>query len=210
MSCDMYEKYELGFLEEETFKTHLKDCATCSRLVQQDQIILTAAQKLKTPVEAPHLWDRIALDIETGGAGDVKKNLSPSHKMFAPVWVKIAASLVIPIMLVGFYLIFMTGKPSGLLTQKALTRVEKMEREFQAAILELEKRVKPKFDTLDFELAVNYREKLEIIDEQIKLCRNELERNPTNTHLRRYLLAAMQDKKQTLMEIAGSDDYRTF
>ncbi len=49
-----------------------------------------------------------------------------------------------------------------------------------------------------------YRDKLAVIDGQIEKCQEALERNPGNAHIRRYFLAALQDKKQTLAEALGS------
>jgi len=47
-------------------------------------------------------------------------------------------------------------------------------------------------------------DKLAVIDGQIEKCQEALERNPGNAHIRRYFLAALQDKKQTLAEALGS------
>ena len=69
------------------------------------------------------------------------------------------------------------------------------------AITELEETVKPVLKSIDVELALCYRDRLETIDEQINLCKKELKHNPANTHIRHYLLAALQDKKQTLIEL---------
>jgi hypothetical protein len=47
-----------------------------------------------------------------------------------------------------------------------------------------------------------YRDRLETIDAQIARCQEALAENPSNAHIRRYLLAALQDKKETLRELA--------
>jgi hypothetical protein len=46
-----------------------------------------------------------------------------------------------------------------------------------------------------------YRERLETIDAQIERCRRALELNPASAHIRRYMLAALQDKTLTLIQI---------
>jgi len=46
-----------------------------------------------------------------------------------------------------------------------------------------------------------YREKLETIDAQIERCQEALAANPANAHIRRYLLAALQDKKAALADL---------
>jgi predicted metal-dependent hydrolase len=54
---------------------------------------------------------------------------------------------------------------------------------------------------LDLELEFLYRERLEVIDAQIAKCREAVAANPANAHIRRYLMAALQDKKETLAEV---------
>ena len=55
-----------------------------------------------------------------------------------------------------------------------------------------------KFDT---DIYLLYRDKLEVIDSQLALYREGLKESPGNAHIRRYYLAALQDKKNTLKEI---------
>ncbi len=93
------------------------------------------------------------------------------------------------------------GQESGLLAGSALERVEKLEREYVQAIRELEKEATPHMAQLDMELMLLYRDRLETIDAQIERCQEALETNPANAHIRRYLLTALQDKKETLVEI---------
>jgi hypothetical protein len=71
------------------------------------------------------------------------------------------------------------------------------------AIEELEKQTIPRMASMNIELMLLYRDRLETIDDQIKRCREALSENPANTHIRRYMLAALQDKKETLMELAS-------
>lgn len=46
-----------------------------------------------------------------------------------------------------------------------------------------------------------YRDKLETLDRQIERCRAALEANPANARIQRFLLAALQEKKETLAVI---------
>jgi len=50
-----------------------------------------------------------------------------------------------------------------------------------------------------------YRDKLAAIDAQIDKCREALDSNPGNAHIRQYLLAALQDKRQALADVLGSE-----
>ena len=90
---------------------------------------------------------------------------------------------------------------SKLLAQSALERVERQERAYLKAIEDLEKMVQPRMSRMDVELALLYRDKLETIDTQIQRCREALADNPANAHIRRYMLAALQEKTKTLREI---------
>lgn len=201
MICEKYTQHELGEISDEDYQVHLKGCTLCQEINRQDDFILEQVKALKRPVPAPQLWARISGDLSSEKTRGQKIPALKS-KIFSYPLLKLAASFLIPILLVGFYFIFLKpGKPSGLLTDKALGKVEKMELAYMEAIAELEKVVEPGMNSLNIELALSYRDRLETIDEQIKLCKEELKDNPANTHIRRYLLAALQDKKQTLVEL---------
>lgn len=201
MTCKTYKQHELGKINDKEYQAHVENCALCREIIRRDDFILKKVKKLKKPVKATGLWERINDDLQ-----GIKRSLPevPAQKAkISPYpFLKLAASFLIPILLIGLYFLILTpGKPSGLLTGKALEKVEKMEISYMAAISELEELVKPGMDSINIELALCYRDRLETIDEQIKLCKKELEENPANTHIRRYLLAALQDKKQTLIEL---------
>ncbi|MGH7454656.1 MAG: hypothetical protein ACRENG_25095, partial [bacterium] len=114
---------------------------------------------------------------------------------------RMAAVLLVAVGL-GSYFLF-KPKPSGsqLLAGAALEQVEKTEREYADAIAELEAVALPQMAKLDVDLMLLYRDRLETIDAQILRCKEALATNPANAHIRRYLLAALQDKKETLQEL---------
>jgi hypothetical protein len=61
-----------------------------------------------------------------------------------------------------------------------------------------------KLGKFDLNLQLLYRDKLETINRQIIACKEALEVNPANAHIRRYLFMALQDKKETLKEIISA------
>lgn len=65
---------------------------------------------------------------------------------------------------------------------------------------------KPQYKQMDMELHLLYRDRLETIDRQITLCKNAIDLNPANAHIRKYMMMALKDKKETLKEIA---EYQT-
>ena len=67
---------------------------------------------------------------------------------------------------------------------------------------------RPQMADLDLELLFLYRDRLETIDEQIAQCKEALSSNSGNAHIRRYMLAAFQDKKDTLREIVKTSELK--
>ena len=127
--------------------------------------------------------------------------LSAAH--MRPLW-RIAALLFLA--LAGF-LYYRQQQPlpvKGLLAEKALQRVEAAEADYLQAIAGLEAAAGPRLTALPPDLASLYRTRLEAIDAQIIRCREALAANPANAHIRRYLLAALQDKKETLRSITAA------
>jgi hypothetical protein len=123
-----------------------------------------------------------------------------------PAFARTAGVAALALVSVGLaaWLLFLrpsSGSASGLMADAALARVETEEREYAAAIAELEAKAGPKLAEMDFSLMALYRDRLETIDSQIERCREAIDRNPWNAHIRGYMLAALQDKKETLREI---------
>jgi len=201
MTCAKYKQHELGEISARDYQAHLKECPVCREIIRQDAFILKQVKENKKPVAAPQLWQRIKWDLQNEG-DRIPKIPVRKRSMYSLPFLKLAASFLIPVLLIASYFLFLKPeKSSGLLNEIALKKVEKMENAYMAAISELEETVKPGMTSLNIDLALNYRDRLETIDEQINRCKEELKLNPTNTHIRRYLLAAMQDKQQTLLEL---------
>ena len=200
MNCEFYQKRELGEINESEFSQHLATCSACQKLVEQDARILTLAQNLQKPVASPLLWAKIENALR---AEQQRNRRTWRFSWLEQKWTlwRIAAVLLIGIGL-GSYLIF-KPKPSEsrLLAGAALEQVEKREREYTEAIAALERTALPQMAKLDAELMLLYRDRLETIEAQIARCQEALAENPSNAHIRRYLLAALQDKKETLREL---------
>lgn len=193
MACNGFEKYVLGDWTTAQFEAHLQKCSECRDAAKHDEQLLARARSLKTDIIAPSLWSRIEAELTT----EERVQTSDNYR-----WIfRIAALLLIAI---GIGSIVYLNRPvpdSGLLAESALKKVERQEQQYERAIKELEKAVAPHFSQLDQELMLLYRDRLETIDAQIEQCKEALAMNPANAHIRRYLLAALQDKKETLKEI---------
>lgn len=74
MSCDQFEKFELGDLGEKEFREHLKECSACQEHTERDERLMSAVKSLKMPVKAPGLWTRIerTLEEEQRGEEDIR------------------------------------------------------------------------------------------------------------------------------------------
>lgn len=226
MICEKYKQHELGELSDKKYREHLETCDLCREIEHQDALILKQAKELKKPVSAPHLWERISRNLEAArgegispGSGKeaaaaarepISEGVFPGQSadvglrrktIFSHRYLKLAAMLLIAVLVGVYFLLLKPADSSGLLSEKALKKVEKLEAAYMDAIAELEAVVEPCMEKLNIELALNYRDRLEAINEQIKRCKKELKENPGNRHIRRYLLAALQDKQQTLSEI---------
>ena len=82
------------------------------------------------------------------------------------------------------------------------------ERRYERSIQRLEMDARLQMADLDLELLFLYRDRLETIDEQIAQCKEALSSNSGNAHIRRYMLAAFQDKKDTLREIVRTSELK--
>jgi hypothetical protein len=216
MSCDKYWRFWMGELSQKDFVAHRASCEECRSSEDLDVFIAHQAQELPVPTSAPGLWNRIAAEIslQQATARQARSRpmqmpvlrrlgnriLDPRHHL---VW-KLAALLVVT---VGTHALLSTRAPDigptphNLLTAQALSRVEALETEYEQAITELETLAAPMIAEADTGLLLHYRERLETIDRQIRRCRAVLAHDGVNAHVRRYLLAAYQDKKETLTEL---------
>jgi len=200
MSCDFYQKFESSEIPESEFQNHVRACSTCQKLVEQDAQLLALAKNLRQPARAPLLWAKIENTLRAERQRRRPAWLTNFQKQ-KWAWLRIAAVLLVAVGL-GSYLLF-KPKPEAakLLEGAALKQVEKKEREYAEAIAELEAVALPQMTRLDTDLMLLYRDRLETIDAQIARCQEALAANPGNAHIRRYLLAALQDKKETLREL---------
>jgi hypothetical protein len=203
MNCDRYEQFELGRMEESDFIEHVKTCDPCRRWLEENERLLRLARSLKRTIEAPSLWSRIERDL--GAEKAVSSGVSRSRPRWKAAGIlRIAAVLVIALG-VGYYFGTRTRQTdTRLLSSSTLEKVEDREREYVQAISELEEQAGPVLAGMDVELALLYRDRLEVIDTQIGRLREALAENPANAHIRQYMLAALSDKKETLIELLGA------
>ncbi|KAA3609669.1 MAG: hypothetical protein DWQ05_22315 [Calditrichaeota bacterium] len=165
--------------------------------IARDEFILDLAKSLQEKEKAPLLWAKIENNLR-------EEKQSKAVTFFRPhLLLRVAAVFILVIGTGVLWQKFSAPQISNsrILSKNTLQKVISTEKSYEAAIAELEKLASPKIEKMELELMFLYRDKLAIIDEQIEQCREELSENPGNAHIRRYMLAALQDKKETLQEI---------
>lgn len=202
MNCDRYKRYELGELDEESFRSHAQQCPSCQDLLHQDAELMALARSLKQPVESPFLWGRIEDELRAEMEKAEQKRPGAFRRHRTALY-RIAAVLVVGVGLGAYLDSRSASEPSRLLSASALERVEEKEQEHIQAIEELEQVASVQLAQMDLDLMLLYRDKLETIDAQISRCQKALRSNPANVHIRRYLLLALQDKKEALQEVVA-------
>jgi hypothetical protein len=212
MTCKELERYDQGELDEAEFERHASRCPACQEALRLDKDVLSLAKASRRHIDAPTLWSRIQESLRNELSAKTPRAIALSiekdrrHKRFSVRWKPLrlvpAVIILVGVIGLGFYFGLKNQTPtSGLLAQKALAKVEQKEAEYMEAIKELEKQALPQMEDMDLDLVFLYRDRLETIDAQIVKCREALAMNPANAHIRRYLMAALQDKKDTLADV---------
>jgi len=192
-------------------EAHAQTCAECRQRLDMWREIEQAAPTLKKTWESPDLWQRIESAIVRSSPSEAPPP-APARPRFA--WLPLAAAAAL-------FLVAMIGlqvfRPSlgerelltarsykdPLLTENALSDVERSEQRYVAAIDRLSRLAQPKLKEPATPLLVSYREKLLLLDGAIADLRTQLDQNRFNTHLRRELLAMYQEKQRTLEQVVG-------
>lgn len=204
MTCRDLERYDQGKMDEAEFIRHAAGCRTCREALRLDKRVMSLSQSLRQPIDAPDLWNRIEDSLQKEITG--VESPAPEFRVKRGHWriwrlAAVSAALIMVACIGIFIGVKIRTSPSGLLSEKALARVEQKEQEYLQAILNLEKIVLPQLGDLNLELNFLYRDRLETIDAQIQQLREALEFNTANVHMRRHLMMALQEKKETLGEV---------
>ncbi len=210
MSCDKFDKFGEGALTGGEFARHVQDCPECREQAALDARLDREIAALRTPPGAEGLWKRIETSLrhekEAAAAAEAKR-ASRGRWLSLRRWAVLvpAGAALLALAVLGIHMFRNPPAPSGILTSDALARVEIEEKEYIEAIDVLARQARPKMAAMDVQMMSLYRDKLATIDAQIDKCREALDSNPGNAHIRQYLLAALQDKRQALADVLGSE-----
>ncbi len=206
MSCKRYEWFESGEVTAGEFESHARDCAECRAQAALDVRLDREISALQAPIGANGVWERIEASLKREkemAAARTAERPARSPRLGFRRWLVFvpAGAAVIVLAVLGIQTLRKTPAGSGILTETALARVEASEKEYMAAIDDLARKARPKLEAMDIQMMSLYKDKLAMIDAQISRCRDALDSNPGNAHIRGYLLAALQDKRQALAEM---------
>lgn len=205
-------KFECGDLERALAvadlmpeaREHLKYCAACRREYRLWNEISSTAKLLHEDWETPELWPNIRKAIEA--------EAQPGSR---PVWRKWQVWAVAATLVLAVALFFARPKApptetasSGnqdFLTEQALHEVEANEAAYRRSIEKLSQLAQSKLKNVSPATAVNYREKLLMLDTAISDTRSSLDHNRFNVRLQMDLAGLYREKQQTLEELLTRD-----
>lgn len=202
----------------EALAAHAEACPCCKEKYARWNEMSGAARALHRHWDSPNLWPRIQQALAE------ESQRIPQRARWAPRgiprflsdnWQAAAASAAVVLLTLSVAWVFMrnfqppvaqktTTEPDvekHLLTEKALRDIEVSEAAYVRSIEELSQLVEPKIEESASPLLVSYREKLVLIDAAIAECRDNIERNRFNAHLRRELISIYQEKQRTLEDV---------
>ena len=183
---------------------HARQCADCRGELDLSDALSAAARAMHREWDSPHLWPATAARMRA---------IAPPRALWtAPVWRLAAAAVLVLAVASVTWVAWRSAGPAQeparadltrerLLSERALSDIERAEAEYIRAIETLAKTAAPRIETPASPLMATLRERLLVIDNAIAECRAELERNRFNAHLRRQLLDIYREKRRTLEQI---------
>ena len=205
MNCNKYDDYLKGSLSESAFIAHSKTCAECQKSLAFEEALSEQIDTVHSHEPSATLWPKVRAQLIQERRNKISVPFDYyfnqlKGRLRRPAW---QAGFVLGI-LVLLAVSLLTGKldySKKYLSDSALNRVEKKELAYEEAITDLERLASAELTSNETDLFLLYRDKIETLNAQIAQCKEALENNPYNVHIRRYLLAAYQEKKETLVEV---------
>jgi hypothetical protein len=198
----------------EAMRLHSQTCSACRAEIERDNALSAAARTLHRDWDTPRLWRqasaRMSAEDQLGSERASRWHVS----RFFTAWQPAAAAVVVIALASATWLGWRALKTSGpssgsgaaarLLSEEALTEIERSEAQYVRSIDELTRLAAPKLEMPDSPLLLNLRDRLHEIDAAIAEYRDEIARNRFNAHLRRQLLWIYQEKRRTLEQVQES------
>lgn len=191
------------------FEAHAQSCARCAAELAGWRRIAEAAPSLRKTWDSPELWPAIHQKL-------AEESQNPAARRMPRPWLRwlpaAAMAALFGIAAAGLLVFRNSGGRDPLvahwettkdpiLADSAASEVEEAEKGYVESIEKLSRLAEPRLLAASTPLALNYREKLAVLDSAIADLRASIEQNRYNTHLRRELLAAYREKQKTLQEL---------
>lgn len=197
---------------------HARGCAACAGELAQWRRLTEAGPALRAAWSSPELWPKIRqrLAEESQAARSADSAALPAPRSawarFLPATVTVAIVALFAIATAGLWAFRNSGGRDPLaghwestrdpiLADAAVNEVEAAEKGYIESIEKLSRLAAPRLEASASPLALNYREKLAVLDSAIGELKASIEQNRYNTHLRRELLAVYREKQQTLQDL---------
>ncbi len=191
---------------------HARACAACAGELAEWRRLSSAAPSLKVSWSSPELWpairQRLAEESQAPAATPPPAR-TRSWLRFLPAGAMVA---LFAIATAGLWVFRNSGGRDPLASRWETTRdpiladvavdaVEAAEKGYVESIDKLSRMAAPRLQAASSPIALNYREKLAVLDSAIADLKSSIEQNRYNTHLRRELLAVYRAKQETLQEL---------
>jgi hypothetical protein len=195
----------------EAWRRHAESCPACAEERAFWDDVHAAAPSLRKDWPSPALRGRILRRLEEEAR---------RPRLASWSWLPLAAAAcLLLVFLIRPFLPSPRPSPSPagaplidaaqqrLLTERALAEVEQAEAAYMRSIEALSRVAEPHLQHAHSPLLANYREKLLLLDTAIATCRDQVERNRFNAHLRLELLSIYQEKQRTLQSLLKEDPH---
>ena len=194
--------FEASPLSMRTAEEHAAECAACAETLASWNEISATASTMSTTWQNDMLWPRIERALRA------ERRRSPLAAIRA-----VAAALVLTVGLGGtlWYTLRSQVRDAAfdreILRMSAVDEVEKAERAHVIAIDRLEALAESRLEEPESPLMMSYKEKLMLLDDAIAECRDNVDRNRQNAHVREQLLAMYSEKQRTLEQVLREETH---
>ncbi len=192
------------------FEAHAHGCNACAAELARWRRVAEAAPSLRKSWDSPELWPAIRQNL-------AEESQSPAARRAPKAWLRFlpaaAMAALFGVAAAGLLVFRNSGGRDPLvaaqwqttkdpiLAESAADEVEQAEKGYVESIEKLSRLAEPRLLAASTPIALNYREKLAVLDSAIADLRSSIEQNRYNTHLRRELLAAYREKQKTLQDL---------
>ncbi len=197
----------------EALDEHARGCAACAGELAEWRRLSAAAPSLRVAWSSPELWPAIRqrLAEESQKPGSASKE--PAARSAWLRWLPAGALVALfAIATAGLWVFRNAGGRDPLagrwettrdpiLADAAVDEVEAAEKGYIDSIEKLSRLAAPRLQAASSPIALNYREKLAVLDSAIADLKSSIEQNRYNTHLRRELLAVYRAKQEALQDL---------